>query len=91
MIEEIKELSAELQIKPFGDSRVFEESKVKIIYPRSVEKSASGIALEAHGRGRERRDDKVLAARFSWVLLDHGTHLIRRVHRKNDRAAKTGA
>ena len=54
MIEEIKELSAELQIKPFGDSRVFEESKVKIIYPRSVEKSASGVALEAHGRGRER-------------------------------------
>ena len=54
MIEEIKELSAELQIKPFGDSSVFEQSKVKIIYPRPVEKSPPGITLEAHGRGRER-------------------------------------
>ena len=50
MVEEIKKLAAELQVKPFGDSGVLQQSKIPIVYSRPVEKPAPGVALECPRR-----------------------------------------
>jgi hypothetical protein len=49
MIEQIKEFTAELEIKPFGDSSVLDQGKVPIVYSGPMEKSPPGVAFEAHG------------------------------------------
>jgi len=54
MIEQIKELTPELQIEPFGDSSVLDQGKVPIVYSGPVEKTASRITLETHCGRRKR-------------------------------------
>jgi hypothetical protein len=49
MVEKIKELTAELEIKPLGDSGVLDQGKVPVVYSGPVEKSPPGIAFETHG------------------------------------------
>src|ERR1700758_5260350 len=54
MIEQIKEFTAELEIKPFSDSSVLDQGEVPIVYSGPVEKTPSGIAFEAHCGRRKR-------------------------------------
>ena len=49
MIEQIKELTPELEIKALGESGVLDQGKVPIVYSGPVEKSPPGIAFKAHG------------------------------------------
>ena len=91
MIEEIKELPAELQVEAFGDAGVLEQSKIKIVDSGSMEETAAGIAFRAQRRGAKRRRIEILAAGLSRVLDDNWANLIGRVHGKSDGTAKAGA
>jgi len=45
MVENIKELPAELEIKAFVETGVLQQSKIKIVQAGTVEKSPPGIPL----------------------------------------------
>ena len=90
VIEQVKELAAELEIKTFADPRVLNQRKVPIVYARPVEESPPSVPFKTYGRRRECRGIEILASGISRVLNNYGAHLIGGVNGKNNGTTECG-
>ncbi len=91
VIEQIEELSPELQIEALGDGGVFEKRKVPVVDSGAVEEAAVRIAFGTERGRTERQRAEILAAGFARVGDIEWADEIRRVCGKRDRTTEAGA
>lgn len=89
MVEEIEKFTTKLQVNPFGNLRVFEESKIPIVDSRPVEKPPPGVTLGAQGRRTKRCGTEVLASGLPRIGYVERPDKIWSVYWKGDGPAKT--
>src|ERR1700686_3574790 len=89
VIENVIKLGAELQIQTFGQVRILEQRKIKIIDSRPVKETTIGSSFHSQRSGCKCGRTEILCACFARVGNIQRSDQVRRIDWKSDRSAKS--